>query len=183
MGRIRDLERELEGCGVKCYKFWSWVTIIFGALSALNSLVEMPVYSSKYGRGWGSVMFTLFLYNLWSLIQSGFAAMSIAKKDLGKANVACIMMSIYLIPSVIAEMLLVYVTANYRPPRDYAQEIFERAILYFLLFFVTVNILFHTLINLVNAFKVKRILTEMKDVEMKMIESESSFNANSHQNV
>jgi len=165
--KMRELERGLDSCFIKCYQGWLWLIVICSAMSFFKTFVTL-VTGGESGQGVGQIIFASIVYGLWSITQSAFGLQAIYQKSLTKANVACWMMSIYLIPSLILELFVITWINSYVPPPDDDTVGIVYAIMYIVLFCCSLHILIHVCVNMTGAFRVRKILMERRAVEEKM---------------
>jgi len=176
-GKIRELEQGLNSCFVKCYQGWLILISISGAMSFFKGFVSL-VTGGEDSDAWFRVFCVSLIYGLWSTIQSVFGILAITQKSLRKANVACWMMTIYLMPSLAVELLVVNWINSYVPPPNDDTSAIVYFFMYLALFIVSLHILVHICVNMTGAFRVRKILSERKQVEKKLKEIDGdSFNA------
>jgi len=112
-------------------------------------------------------------FGFWLIVQSYFAISADRNKSLFKANVACWFMSIYLICAVAIECFCIMAVIQYiRNPHGFLAGI---EVYFFGL--STIHLLAHIFINVRPAFKVRKILAERAEVDMKLVENFFSNNA------
>ncbi len=163
--KMRELERGLDSCFIKCYQGWLWLIILGSSMSFFKTFVSL-VTGGESGQGiW---IAGALIYGLWSIAQSAFGLQGIYQKSLSKANVACFMMTIYLIPSLILELAVINWINSYVPPPNDDTVGIIYAIMYIVLFACSIHILIHVCVNMTGAFRVRKILMERKVVEEKM---------------
>jgi len=177
VAKMRDLEQGLNSCFVKCYQGWLLLICISGGMSFFKSFVSL-ITGNQIPDSWMTVYWVSSIYGFWSLIQSVFGILAITQKSIRKANVACWMMVIYLIPSLVVELLVVNWINSYVPPPNDDTSAIVYFFMYLALFVVSLHILVHICVNMTGAFRVRKILSERKQVEEKLKEIEGdSFNA------
>jgi len=167
VSKIRELERGLETCFMKCYLVWLWLVAIFSLMSFANGAISL-LAGSNQGYDTPTWMIGSVVYAFWNGIQSAFGLQAIYQKSLVKANLACWMMSLYLVPCFLAELWILYWIQNYKPDPNDPSDYGAYMMLYFVMFMISIHMLAHVLVNMVGAFRVRKILVERKAIEEKM---------------
>jgi hypothetical protein len=165
--KMRELERGLDSCFIKCYQGWLWLIILCSSMSFFKTFVTL-ITGGESGQGLGYWIAGSLIYGLWSIAQSAFGLQGIYQKSLSKANVACFMMTIYLIPSLILELAVINWINSYVPPPNDDTVGIIYAIMYIVLFACSLHILIHVCVNMTGAFRVRKILMERREVEERM---------------
>jgi len=161
--QMAELDNNMKSGGVCFYVYWSYFVLI---VSIPIALFNLSCYAfNKYTSSEGYLM--AGFYALWMALQSYFAVSADRNKSLFKAHAACWMVGIYLTISAIIELVLLVASINYliHPTGGFLAGIE----VYFCVIF-TVHILAHIFLNVIGAFKMKKILTERAEVEMKLVE-------------
>lgn len=173
--KIRELEKGLDSCFIKCYQGWLWLTIICCGMSVFKTFVTLV--SSTEQSDLPILLLAALLYSIWAILQSVFGIQAISQKNLTKANVACVMMFIYVIPSILATIWLIVIIANHVPDkRDDAWHLWY-AVMGTFLIGAALNTLFGIFVNLFGAFKVRKILSERNVLQEKIDRSDDSIQA------
>jgi len=172
--KLREFEQGLDTCFMKCYQVWLWLIIICSSMIVFKTFISLTTSTSQSDK-YTTLNLVTFFYGCWSITQSAFGVLAVHQKSPVKAAIACIMMSLYLIPSFIAETIVIVWIRNYVPDKtDDAYHLWY-AFMYSILFFVSVHILVHILVDLVGAFRVRKILLERAPVLEQLKRNEDSF--------
>jgi len=166
--QMKELENKLNSGDLGCYIFWSYLILI---CSTPIFLFCFAAYVCDPNKSPGYLLTVGFTF--WLIVQSYFAISADRNKSLFKANVACWFMSIYLICAVAIEGICILGVIKYiRHPYGFLAGIE----LYFF-GISTIHLLAHIFINVRPAFKVRKILVERAEVDMKLVENFFSNNA------
>ena len=173
--KMREQEKGLESCFIKCYQSWLWLTIIFCGMSVFKTFVTLLSTTEQPN----SLIFTYvsLIYTIWAIIQSVFGIQAINQKNLTKANITCWMMAVYVKPSFFATIWLIVVIADHMPDPNDDSAYFWEVSMYTFLIGAILNTLLGVFVNLVGAFKVRRILSEMNAFQERINISEDSVTA------
>jgi len=167
--RMKDLEKEMAGCDMTIYKYWNYWAMFFCAGTCLNPFLRLSLY--PVGSIQRQLIVVMGIYCLYTFMQSLVGALALWKKDVRIANVACALMSLYILYGL---PICYYLIDTFLSKGDELP-----GIQYYFMILVIVVIggafLIHLLVNIAGSFKVNRIISEMKDVEVKLIEC-SAFN-------
>jgi len=163
-----ELNRDYAGCAVNCYKFWSYATVIWATLSTLPLFLEFTSHGDDIPN---SQIVPPLLYGIWIIAQSIVAIMSISKKSVSLATLGCWMVTISLIVGLSIEGWTINYLLTY--PKEYR----ARSWPYFFttVFFIlnSIDLVLHVIINMVGAFKLRRILIGRAKVQVKLIDNSS----------
>ncbi len=169
--KMRELEKGFDSCFIKCYNGWLWLMIILCGMSVFKNFITLTTDKPEVPL----LTWAVFLYSLWALLQSLFGIQAISQKSLSKANVACVMMVIYLIPSILATIWLIVAIAEHVPDKKDDSWPLWYAGMYTVLFGALLNTLLCIFVDLMGAFKVRRILSERNVLQDKIDKSEDSI--------
>jgi len=151
------------------YACWCYVVLLVNIPIALIALSMLMTDNQRTDRLLAGIFAA---HALWLIIQSFFAISSYLKKNLSMANMACLMMQIFLIPCLSLEGLGIWGIYNF-----YAGPNGSSALGFAFFSAVSANLLIHITLSLMNALKVRRILAERAKIEMKLVEICSNNNA------
>jgi len=171
--KLKELEKGFDTCFMKCYQTWLWVIIIVSSMTVFKtSILLMTGFRNIQDKNLNVIG---FFYGTWTLIQSVFAVLAYRQKSLVKATLACIMMCLNLIPNLYADIYLSIEIKNYVPdPKDDSYHLWY-GIMYSLVFLISLHTLVHIFVDLVGAFRVRRILSERVQVLAQLKRNDDSF--------
>jgi len=165
---MKELDDKLKSGDLGCYMWWSYVVLFVSIPTTLylfGAYLFYPYASIASGLSG--------LFALWFVVQSYFVISASNNKSVFKAHVVCWMMRIYLVFAVLAEGFGIVALIDYViHPRAFFAEL---NVVFF--FFATVHLLIHIFVNTINAFKVKKILIERAEIDMKLVERFFNNNA------
>jgi len=171
--KLRELEKGFDTCFMKCYQVWLWIIIIVPSLAVLKTFVSLALGSQSVQDK--NLNIIGFFYGLWTLIQSVFGLLAVYQKSLVKATIACIMMCLYLIPNLFADIYLMIEIKNHVPDkRDDAYYLWYAA-MYSFVFLISVHTLIHIFVVMVGAFRVRKILSERVEILVQLKRNDDSF--------
>jgi len=164
--KMRELEDRLHSSFLKCYNCWLWFTMICCGMSLFQTFLAIVTL--------GGQMDGLLLVlgsstgTLWAIVQSVYGVQAISQKSLSKAIVACWMMTISLICSIIIAVGLTVALFVWSPDTsDKNSDVWYFLMEYFLAITV-VSSFVSILVNVNGAYKVKNILSEMNVLQEKI---------------
>jgi len=165
--KIADLDQGFNTCFMNFYKGWLYLLASLCTIAFVSDFVY-----ARGGNTSGNITFS-FLLMVWNATQSICGLKAISQKNLKKANVACWMMTIVLIPWLILEIFLIALVVSSQPRgRDSWYDLFV-----FMASVVTLIIFIHVGLSMNGAFKVRKLLVERGLLEEKLNEIDYSFRA------
>jgi len=172
--KMRQLEKGLDGCFLKCYQGWLMIIILSSSMGFIRAFVSL-VTGGGPGERFESWIVISFVYGLWGLVQSIFGLLAIYQKSLAKANVACAMITIYLFLSLMIEFMIINWIKSYIPPPNDDTSAVVYALMYLALFAWSLHVLIHVCVDMVGAFRVRSILSERNVLQEKLDRSNDAI--------
>ena len=170
--KITEVENGFDSCFIKFYQVWLWFLGIASVVGAVGAFMTCLRAQGDIG---GFVAVTSILLS-WTFIQSVYGLKAISQRSIKKANLTCWLVTIGLIPSLILDIWLIVVLAEYPYPRPPPQHDWS-PVIEFLIGVFSTQILIHVAISMNGAFKVRKILLEREVLQEKLNEIDYSFRA------
>jgi len=158
--QLESIDQDLETGYMKCYITLNYLICVGCGLGAYN-LVD--AFMSSKNLSDRNLFLVLIFTAVWLTLQAYFAISAYGQKNVTKATVAFWMMMIFLVPLIFIEMFFSALLENESAKAS------KNGVLVAKIFLVLNSILLfvHVFVNLVGAFKVRRMLVERTRIEMK----------------
>jgi len=171
--KLRELDKGFDTCFIKCYQVWLWIVIICPFVVVFKTSISLLIgFKNTQDKNLNVIG---FFYGAWSLIQNIFGALAVYQKSLVKATIACIMMTLYLIVNLSAIIYLSIEIKNHVPDKKDDAYYLWYVAMYAVLFLISVHTLVHIFVNMVGAFRVRKILLERIEILGQLKTNQDSF--------
>jgi len=165
---LAKLDKDFNSCSIKCYKFWSYATFLWAALATTPFVMELISRGDNIPP---SQLIPYIIYGFWLISQSIVAIRSISKKSVSLATLGCWMVTISLIVGLAIEAWIIHFLVTY--PEPYRRRSWPYFFAQVYLVVNSVYLVLHIVINMVGAFKLRKILIERAKVQVQLINNSS----------
>jgi len=169
---MKEFDLKFSTCYLKCYKIWLWLLIIGSFIGTWKNSMVL-IYNDQSSGETIFDKFYSFAYCLWTFVQSLFAILAIYQRNLTNAMIAWWMMALYMIVCVILVLRVIGVIIGFDSSLEESEiSGYVYIMMCGVLFVVAMNLLVHVCMNMIGAFKVKKILLE-REIQKEMAKKEN----------
>jgi len=165
--KLKELDSSLENCGTGCYKMWLLLNIFWSFISLLRAL---PAFT---GGDYHDVIFTWFIFYLFTFAKSTVGMVAVYQKSLGKAS----FISWLVVISALFSLRVWGATYQYlKSMPSSARNYTEGASLAMVNVGLGVIFAVYAIVDIAGAVRIRRILMEREVVKARLLDATEGLN-------